>query len=618
MPPIYINGQEVVKRYVGIQEVVSAYVGSQQVFSSSLDPAVIALFGAGDQGAMLDFSDTAVLYQDNTGLTPVTDYGQVIGKVSDKSGKNNNATQATSANRPIRRGMPRTLGADIVLTGDFSSDANWTKGTGWSIGSGVATKAAGTGSDLSQTLTLTAGASYMVFFNVTRSAGTVTPKFTGGTTVSGSAISASGSHYELFTAATGNNAIVFSGDASFSGTVDNVVISQVASFVNSGAWFDGVNDIIKTGNIDMSSSNKATIIFSGICEKGGGSRTPFEVGNFYSNVTGSVAGLYDTKPNGRLRGDTAQVLVSAPNTEGPATTIQMSHVGIFDVDISGATTTDEIKVWARGVIPTQTPSGAASGGGNMANGPITVGGAFNEMLYWLGSINRVFVINRALTTDEKLLAAAWVKQGMAYCAVLGDSTSAYNNSVVGLSVSPSTASLTGGMVVGAADTSYSGDKIADQKTKWTALAGKTALQAVFIQVGLNDVNTYAGVSKTSTQIIADLQDLIDTVNAAKPAGCKTYICGLTPAKEWLGVSTGQQAAAYQAWLDVNEAISGAGAHPITGVNARITGHVAALNDGSGNLIQAYDHNNDGVHPNAQGKFIIGQYWRAQLEADRLV
>lgn len=35
MPPIFINGQEVVKRYVGIQEVVAAYVGSQQVFSGA-------------------------------------------------------------------------------------------------------------------------------------------------------------------------------------------------------------------------------------------------------------------------------------------------------------------------------------------------------------------------------------------------------------------------------------------------------------------------------------------------------------------------------------------------------------------------------------------------------
>ena len=43
MPPIFINGQEVVKRYVGIQEVVAAYVGSQQVFSGALYP----LDGAG-------------------------------------------------------------------------------------------------------------------------------------------------------------------------------------------------------------------------------------------------------------------------------------------------------------------------------------------------------------------------------------------------------------------------------------------------------------------------------------------------------------------------------------------------------------------------------------------
>jgi hypothetical protein len=45
------------------------------------------------------------------------------------------------------------LGANVLTNSTFAVDANWGKGTGWTIGSGVATKAAGTGSDLTQGLT---------------------------------------------------------------------------------------------------------------------------------------------------------------------------------------------------------------------------------------------------------------------------------------------------------------------------------------------------------------------------------------------------------------------------------------------------------------------------------
>ena len=43
-----------------------------------------------------------------------------------------------------------TLGADVVVNGDFDADTDWGKGTGWTIAAGVASKAAGTGSFLTQ------------------------------------------------------------------------------------------------------------------------------------------------------------------------------------------------------------------------------------------------------------------------------------------------------------------------------------------------------------------------------------------------------------------------------------------------------------------------------------
>lgn len=58
------------------------------------------LFAASEPGIWLDPSDLTTLFQDSAGTTPVTAAGQPVGKVLDKSGRGNHATQATAASRP--------------------------------------------------------------------------------------------------------------------------------------------------------------------------------------------------------------------------------------------------------------------------------------------------------------------------------------------------------------------------------------------------------------------------------------------------------------------------------------------------------------------------------------
>jgi hypothetical protein len=67
-------------------------------FGSGYIPA--SLFAFGEQGAWYDPSDLATLFQDSAGTTPVTAAGQPVGRMLDKSGRGNHATQATSASRP--------------------------------------------------------------------------------------------------------------------------------------------------------------------------------------------------------------------------------------------------------------------------------------------------------------------------------------------------------------------------------------------------------------------------------------------------------------------------------------------------------------------------------------
>jgi len=61
----------------------------------------LSLFAAGEQGAWYDPSDFTTMFQDSAGSTPVTAVGQSVGRILDKSGRGNHASQATAASRPV-------------------------------------------------------------------------------------------------------------------------------------------------------------------------------------------------------------------------------------------------------------------------------------------------------------------------------------------------------------------------------------------------------------------------------------------------------------------------------------------------------------------------------------
>lgn len=81
-----------------------------------------SLFASGEQGAWYDPSDLSTLFQDAAGSTPVTAVEQPVGKILDKSGRGNHASQATSAARPVLSARKNLL----TKTEDFA-DAAWTK-----------------------------------------------------------------------------------------------------------------------------------------------------------------------------------------------------------------------------------------------------------------------------------------------------------------------------------------------------------------------------------------------------------------------------------------------------------------------------------------------------------
>jgi len=116
-----------------------------------------------------------------------------------------------------------TVGVDLVTNGTFDADTDWTKGTGWSIGSGVASSD-GTqegASNLSQDVGFATGNQYVLIYTVSNySAGTV--RIFAGAGGTGTTRSANGTYTETLTATT-NSILYVQANADFVGDVDNVI-----------------------------------------------------------------------------------------------------------------------------------------------------------------------------------------------------------------------------------------------------------------------------------------------------------------------------------------------------------------------------------------------------------
>ncbi len=73
---------------------------------AAMRAAVLPLFAGGELGFWYDPSDFSSLFQDSAGTIPVTAVGQPVGRMNDKSGRGNHATQATAAARPTLQQLP--------------------------------------------------------------------------------------------------------------------------------------------------------------------------------------------------------------------------------------------------------------------------------------------------------------------------------------------------------------------------------------------------------------------------------------------------------------------------------------------------------------------------------
>lgn len=136
----------------------------------TFDQQIQKLFANGEQGFFYDPNDLSTMFQDAAGTVPVTGVEQPIGLILDKSGRNNHASQAASASRPILRKNEATGAYYLEFDGsdDFlqTSDIDFTATDKVILLTGVNKTATTSGSgiifELSENATMNSGSFFLV------------------------------------------------------------------------------------------------------------------------------------------------------------------------------------------------------------------------------------------------------------------------------------------------------------------------------------------------------------------------------------------------------------------------------------------------------------------------
>jgi hypothetical protein len=289
-----------VRNGLGVGLLASTSLATRRGASTAFSPA--SLFTTGEPGAWYDPSDLTTLFQDSAGTTPVTTPGQSVGRMLDKSGRGNHATQSNAAQRPTYGIVPATGRRNLLINTTTLSTQSVTVAAGSHTlsftGTGTVTL---TGAAIGALVGI--GVSDRVSLTFTTTAGSLTLTVAGSVTVA---------QLETGSTATAYQRV---------GTAFDVTEAGVAS--RSYVSFDGTDDGMLTGNI-VPGIDKAQV-FAGV-RKLSDAATGEVVG--LSTSPGGLAGTFFLRaPNSasasyqyRSRGTTANgviytnALVAAPVT----------------------------------------------------------------------------------------------------------------------------------------------------------------------------------------------------------------------------------------------------------------------------------------------------------------
>jgi hypothetical protein len=136
-------------------------------------------------------------------------------------------------------GNTASYSIDNVSVKQVDPNDEWTLGTGWSIGDGVAVKASGTSSILFQSNIVESSKSYKLTFDVIRNSGFITSVFLGGVSDS-TDIDESGS-YTYYITSINQDVLGFNADSTFNGSISNISVQEIDTNTPRIDFTDDVN-----------------------------------------------------------------------------------------------------------------------------------------------------------------------------------------------------------------------------------------------------------------------------------------------------------------------------------------------------------------------------------------
>ena len=156
-------------------------------------------------------------------------------------------------------GAPDALGSEQIENGDFATDSNWTKGSGWTISGGTANAtSASTGTPISQYIDT--GKKYRVTYDVvslSQGAFQVDLSYSG--TALGQVVTTTGTFTDVITSI--NPALSIRVVGTTTGSIDNVSVKELTNFgtISGATWTHGIGaPVAQTAVINWNKASDGT------------------------------------------------------------------------------------------------------------------------------------------------------------------------------------------------------------------------------------------------------------------------------------------------------------------------------------------------------------------------
>ena len=423
-------------------------LAGRKVPQATLTPMGALLFGSSEPGAWYDTSDMSTLFQDSAGTVPVTAVEQPVGRILDKSGRGNHATQATTTKRPV---LSRRV--NLLTKTEDINNAAWSKPGVSVISSGVL---APDGTMSAFTIKAAAGAGSKILWYLQSGPTSATP-YTSVVWIRNRSVIPvgsyirlvntflgviAGSHRQFPTVASGWVQMSISGthagasggglrlDIGTDGTEEgewdiwhpsltlatdahlpyqrvNTATDYDADPAKFPAYlrFDGVDDALQTGNIDFTGTDKMTV-WAGVTKLSDAAPcTLLELSvNSYSNL-GTIGLFTPTTVNGndiaqRSIGTSERVLTVGGFTS-PMSFVVTGYMGITPPIIG-------LRI-AGSVIGTTS---ASQGTGNYGNYPLYIGARAGTSLYFNGRLYSMIIRGAQSSLSQIEATEVYIKQKM--------------------------------------------------------------------------------------------------------------------------------------------------------------------------------------------------------------